>query len=294
MTELTFADTRPSGIEAQLRTIWHRCFGDTDAYMDLFFTSRYVPHNAAVALEDNKAVAMLFLLPCRIAAGAAAIKADYLYAAATHPDYQGRGIMSKLMGFAAEQVRLRGSAAIALAPASRSLFSFYAKLGYKAAFRRKKVVFSREELKSMEISAAKEKNLTDRELAALRDSYYGARNGNLLWDLEAVSYARRECVLTGGKAIGFTSDLADGYALCRAFAGAVDVLELGATPASLPCAAAVLLRAFQANTFAFYLPADFQAAGDKTLPQDAGMLLETGLVPPLEIDADAYLGLTLE
>lgn len=109
-----------------LKEIWLSSFSDTKEGCDLFFDKMFSSDICCTAKEDNKIVAALYLLPATFLG----FRCHYLYGAATHPDYRGRGIMKKLLRFSAEQAKADGDCFSFLLPSSDSLYDFYKKSGY--------------------------------------------------------------------------------------------------------------------------------------------------------------------
>lgn len=115
-----------------LREIWAECFGDSEVYLDFYFRNRFIPEDTLIVREEGKPVAMLTLMNVT----ANGRKGFYIYAVATLPDFQGRGLQRKLSRYAEEIMRQRGGSFCCLVPGEESLFGFYEKLGFRRAFTR--------------------------------------------------------------------------------------------------------------------------------------------------------------
>ena len=76
-------------------------------------------------LEDGKAVSMAFLFPCSIKTLEGSHEALYLFAAATHPEYKNRGLMTRLLELAKAENKV-----VILRPANEELVEFYKKRGF--------------------------------------------------------------------------------------------------------------------------------------------------------------------
>ena len=76
-----------------LRALWKQAFGDTDAYLDSFFSRAFSPERALTAKENNKVVGALYWLDCLWGEK----KLSYIYAVATDKDHRGRGVCKALM-----------------------------------------------------------------------------------------------------------------------------------------------------------------------------------------------------
>lgn len=117
-----------------LKELWSLCFGDDPAYIDLFFEDLFSPEHSYVLALEERPVSMIFSIPTTLRTPEGCHSAVYLYAMATHPDQQGRGLGLKLMDYVAQCCRERQVQVIALKPADEKLFYFYGKAGYHNAF----------------------------------------------------------------------------------------------------------------------------------------------------------------
>lgn len=116
-----------SGQIPQLRSLWQKAFGDTDEFLDPFFEIAYAPERCrCVTLEGNLAAALYwFETSCDDQRFA------YVYAVATDPDYQHKGLCRALMEDTAQILKSQGYDGILLYPASEGLSRMYAKMGYQ-------------------------------------------------------------------------------------------------------------------------------------------------------------------
>ena len=112
-----------------LRQLWKLAFGDTDEFLDSFFSTAYSPERCHLLKVDNRVAAALYWFPCSCSDQ----KIAYIYAVATHPDHRGKGLCSQLMGTAHEVLRQQGYAAAMLQPADPGLRRMYRKMGYRTA-----------------------------------------------------------------------------------------------------------------------------------------------------------------
>ena len=139
LPEVTFA--RREDIP-DLKAIWMACFGGPEPYLDFYYTYRFVPKDTLVVRDEGRPVAMLTLMRVRLEGR----KGYYVYAVATLPWYQGRGLQHRLSDCALAEMKRRGASFCCLVPAEPSLFEFYRELGYETAFYRwEKTVFRGQE-----------------------------------------------------------------------------------------------------------------------------------------------------
>ena len=108
-----------------LRKLWKTVFGDTDAFLDSFFTIAYSPDRCKYYAQDGEAICALYWFDCSYEGG----KLAYIYAVATHPDHRGKGLASRLLEETHAHLQALGYAGTVLKPAA-GLFPFYERLGY--------------------------------------------------------------------------------------------------------------------------------------------------------------------
>lgn len=111
----------------QLRDLWQEAFGDTDAYLDLFFAAAFSPDRCRCVLDNGKAAAALYWMDCTCRGQ----KLAYLYAVATRQDLRGRGLATALLEDTHRQLTRLGYSGALLVPGRAPLFGFYEKLGYR-------------------------------------------------------------------------------------------------------------------------------------------------------------------
>ena len=110
-----------------LRRLWKQAFGDTDAYLDLFFGTAFSPARGLCTTDGDTVAAAMYWLDCEYAGSQIA----YLYAVATDKAYRGRGLCRQLTEQAHDILKDRGYAGAILVPAEPELFQMYGKMGYQ-------------------------------------------------------------------------------------------------------------------------------------------------------------------
>ena len=111
-----------------LRQLWKEAFGDSDAFLDLFFQNGFHPNRCRCITDRGAVVAALYWFDCSFADR----KIAYLYAVATARSHQGQGLCRKLMADTHELLKSKGYAGAILVPGEKSLFRFYGAMGYEA------------------------------------------------------------------------------------------------------------------------------------------------------------------
>lgn len=109
-----------------LRQLWKLAFGDTDAFLDIFFKTAFSPERCLCMAEGEQVAAALYWFDCE----AFGRKYAYVYAVATHPDCRGRGLCHSLMEAAHEILASRGYAGALLVPQEEGLRKLYLGMGY--------------------------------------------------------------------------------------------------------------------------------------------------------------------
>jgi predicted N-acetyltransferase YhbS len=115
-----------------LRSLWKEAFGDTDAFLDAFFSVAFSPDRCRCVWEDGRPVSALYWLDhtCN------GEKYAYIYAVATQKSHRRQGLCHALMAHAHEDLAAAGYAGALLVPATEALAQYYAAMGYRfCAFR---------------------------------------------------------------------------------------------------------------------------------------------------------------
>ena len=107
----------------QLRQLWKEAFGDTDAFLDHFYTKAFSPDRCLCATIEDEVAAMAYWFDCKEYA--------YIYAVATAKKHRGKGISHALMARIHAILTDRGYAGCLLVPGKESLRRFYGGMGYE-------------------------------------------------------------------------------------------------------------------------------------------------------------------
>ena len=109
-----------------LRALWQEAFGDTDAFLDIFFKTAFHPGRCRVIFEGERALAALYWFDCTYGGKQVA----YIYAVATAESHRGQGLCRNLMADTHRYLTALGYECALLVPGSKSLFEMYEKMGY--------------------------------------------------------------------------------------------------------------------------------------------------------------------
>ena len=109
-----------------LRALWKEAFGDSDAFLDSFFSTGFSLYRCLCIRENSRPLAALYWFDCHWQDKRVA----YVYAVATAESHRGQGLCHKLMKHAHMILLQLGYSGVVLVPAKKELFSFYEKMGY--------------------------------------------------------------------------------------------------------------------------------------------------------------------
>ena len=107
----------------QLRNLWKEAFGDTDSFLDKFYSTAFSPYRCLCATVEGRVCAMAYWFDCEEYA--------YIYAVATARSDRGKGICHALMEKLHSLLAEKGYAGCIVMPGEESLRDFYRGMGYE-------------------------------------------------------------------------------------------------------------------------------------------------------------------
>lgn len=110
-----------------LKQLWAAAFGDSEAFIELFFDTAYAPERCLYLTENGQVAAALYWLDGE----SDGQKFAYIYGVATHPEHRGKGLCRRLMAETHQLLAQQGYAGAVLMPAEPGLRKMYAKMGYR-------------------------------------------------------------------------------------------------------------------------------------------------------------------
>lgn len=108
-----------------LRSLWQEAFGDSDAFLDIFWDAAFSSDRCRCVTIDDQVAAALYWFDCRLDGRPIA----YVYAVATRKSFRKRGLCRKLMDDTRALLGELGYSGIILVPESH-LFEMYESMGY--------------------------------------------------------------------------------------------------------------------------------------------------------------------
>ncbi|MFY1611758.1 GNAT family N-acetyltransferase [Macellibacteroides fermentans] len=118
----------------QLKSLWKSLFGDTEAFISLFFHEVVCEENIRVLEEKGRILSALYMLPYPFRIWNQEVTASYISGAGTLPEAQGRGLMRRLLIDSFKEMVHRQIPLSILIPAEPWLYGFYEKSGYATVF----------------------------------------------------------------------------------------------------------------------------------------------------------------
>ena len=109
-----------------LRQLWKKAFGDTDDFLDLFFSTAYAPERCRCIAAGTEVQSVLYWFDCFLQDQ----KIAYIYAVATDPAQRGRGLCRMVMEDTMDVLQNRGYAGAILLPQEEWLIAMYAGMGF--------------------------------------------------------------------------------------------------------------------------------------------------------------------
>jgi len=110
----------------KLRKLWQLAFGDTEEFLDVFFSTAYAPDRCRCIREKESVAAALYWMDMDLQGQ----KFAYIYAVATDPAHRGKGLCRMLMEDTAGILAARGYDGAILVPQEAGLRVMYGKMGY--------------------------------------------------------------------------------------------------------------------------------------------------------------------
>lgn len=281
------------GMQPELEKIWQVCFGDPRRPVAYFFNNAFQPRACLVYEIDDRAAAMVHMLPVRMAQPGGEVRGHYIYAASTLPEYRKQGCMGALLRAAAHLGLKRGEHFSCLLPSSAALYDYYANYGYEEAFFTRFVTVSAQELSQLSAGARRGRVVLGySQMRQIREEQLSSLWGSVLWDERALCFAQGFNRRYGGRLVAVRSGGGSAWALCRLLEdGSCEVTELMAEKAALPALLGQLLAEMPAQSYRLRLPENGALFPNRGEVRRFGMLRP---LRPVEYSGKAYLGLTLD
>lgn len=114
--------------------MWKTVFGDSDAYMDIYFREKYRNNRTLAYFEGDKAVASLQMLPYQFTFCGTEIPTAYISGVCTLPEARKKGYMAELLLKSFDEMEQKGIPLALLVPQEEWLLKVYDKFGFARTF----------------------------------------------------------------------------------------------------------------------------------------------------------------
>jgi GNAT superfamily N-acetyltransferase len=121
-------------MKQQIIDLWKTSFGDSDAFVKLWFDRIYKSEQTLVIEKRGRIVSALQIIPREMIYFGERIPAAYVCGVCTLPAERGKGCMTQLMHEAQRVMLERRFALATLVPSDEWLFGYYGRFGYATAF----------------------------------------------------------------------------------------------------------------------------------------------------------------
>ncbi|MCL2069242.1 MAG: GNAT family N-acetyltransferase [Oscillospiraceae bacterium] len=248
-----------------LKRLWQTSFGDSAACTDFLF-GHIPPGNILVWLEDKTIASMLVWYPVELVLPDGIIPCAYMFGFNTHPLRRGQGIGARLLDGMHTYLKSKGYEAVLLAPASESLFGYYARYGYETLFNVKTATLTAGELRH----PASPCTLLSRGLDSLcdeRGEFFGGDRLFARWDKSFLRLISEDCKFRSGNVLRFACGDANGYVAYYPIGeGKIRITELGVPPRRVNDVLYALYKRSGVHTFEIRLPEDYQFNAENKYP----------------------------
>ena len=109
------------------KNIWKEIFGDSDTFLNHFFSTNFHPEMSFCAEIDGVTACVMHCRPIKIKAGKNHLSAVMVSGVATLPEYRKKGLMHKLFKYAISELAKQGHYLCYYYPANPA---FYTSLGH--------------------------------------------------------------------------------------------------------------------------------------------------------------------
>lgn len=110
-----------------LQSLWTEAFGDTEEFLDSFFSTGFSPDRCRCILQNGRIAAALYWFDCTVGSE----KLAYLYGIATAKACRGQGLCRALMADTHNLLAAQGYGGTVLVPGNSSLAALYNPMGYR-------------------------------------------------------------------------------------------------------------------------------------------------------------------
>lgn len=284
---IQFAEDR---YHSQIKTLWKRAFGDTNEFIEFYFSNRHKNENMLIFLKDGAVAAMLTMFPLTIKSGEQTFVGRYIYAVATDEKYQRQGISTQLLNYAHQWMKENKEKVSVLVPQSKALFEYYRKRGFKTVFKIDTLDIHSDEMskdfQNLECTPCDLKKFVRIRNAVFENSGLYAK-----WGEEDLNYIMRFAKFLGEDIFYFHNSEGEGYAFYEREENTIIIKEIALINLELQTALSALHGKLKAEQYQVRLPEKTGVA--KAITRDFGMINWIA-DEPTQSGVPPYLALVLD
>lgn len=254
---------------SQIKSLWKSAFGDTDEFLDFYFSNRHKNENMLICLKEETVVAMLSMLPLDIKADNKIFAGRYIYAVATQESYRGLGISTRLIEYVHNWMKENNEQVSILVPASKSLFEFYKNRGFKTAFKIDSLDINSDEIQKY----SGEINYIPCDLEKftnIRNTVFDSSALFAKWRKQDLEYFIKFAKFSGEELYYFYNNIGEGYVVYERMGKTIIIKEIALINLELETVLSALHNILKAKIYKIRLPE--QNGGTKALTRDFGMV----------------------
>lgn len=164
-----------------VKEIWSYCFGDTEKFMDYYFSKRYFKEHNVVVEQDGNIISSLQLGQYTINLNSNNYDTSYVVGVSTLPEARGKGFMRSMMNFTLEELYKRGEKVSILMPID---YRIYRRYGYEHCYDQIQYNIDVDDLRSFRIKGNFHKSNKDhvKALIDMADIFQNGLNGYTIRD----------------------------------------------------------------------------------------------------------------
>ena len=249
------------------------CFNESMDSVKFYLDNKFKLDRCTVCVIDDRVVSSLSMLETDIYINRKQEKANYIYAAATLPQYRSKGCMGKLIKYSCDMALKRQEKYSTLLPAKSDLYGYYERFGYESFFKIKFVKISNQEMKNCIFENNEQdvynllKEKTD--LYKLINNICKNINGSIIWSEESINYSISSNYHYGGN----TLYVSNGYAICFVDnKNCVHVIEFMCEKGSIKKLLQEIYKSYPEMDYKFRVPVDTDILNFKGEVKPFGMI----------------------
>ncbi|MDR1779194.1 MAG: GNAT family N-acetyltransferase [Tannerella sp.] len=187
-------------MKQEIANLWKTVFGDTDEFIDLWFSRVYKDEQTLSLSRNGRIVSALQIIPYEMSSYGSILPVGYVCGVCTLPEERGKGCMTQLMRQAEDLMRERGLALAMLIPASQQLFDLYRRFGYLPAFDRVDVSIQADDAAAPlpDVSISLVDSIATSGIFPFYDRIQRTYDMAILHTAEQLETVRLDCVSDGG------------------------------------------------------------------------------------------------